>query len=606
MSKNQSNLAPTGFDYIVAVTQNSINGTLEEYLYKGLPEVVICYGYANATSNTPIPLDYPTLLKATNNTDPFSIPDGTAPSDPRVQALNNANFGFAIKAKLGLPPGVLIKNIPPILQLKPGQSSVTYTLVFSEFIATELLVSRSTQWIKQSQPSGTCWSFSGSVDLNFQDAKFTDLPVAAQKQLKDIGDANMFGVQQLYYDLNSSNLEQGFQFSDNLPPDSDLGDFMTAQFINVYWKALGGKSVLGYGAKQRTKTPPSSLAVTDLNFFTPAAVATNVSAAAAVGSVTEEQSRVAAAVAAVGASIDVALGIRRPTAPVAVASSAAPAPAPLTLNYLCATNNKTLPATTQAGFGWNWLEASEASQYHGVAALNRNTFAAIVNNAVTPHLAANCYLPSASVSLDSLSRPNFNPTMTAGQKPTQNPTPTGKTILSYSYNSPTSSDQAGLGGDIGEVDLSSSFSLTVTVEGTQMVIVQHLVVYCNLRNLQTSASGNIVDKQIIDTYSFGVDDKGQIVVSQPSANANPPTSVLLDNSQTPGANAFLNFFANVDNIVDNVANWARTCTATNLTDIPAGAVQSFVFPGGATFSFADVSFSVNQDLVAHITYASQL
>jgi len=111
MSKNQSNLAPTGFDYIVAVTQNSINGTLEEYLYKGLPEVVICYGYANATSNTPIPLDYPTLLKATNNTDPFSIPDGTAPSDPRVQALNNANFGFAIKAKLGLPPGVLIPEL---------------------------------------------------------------------------------------------------------------------------------------------------------------------------------------------------------------------------------------------------------------------------------------------------------------------------------------------------------------------------------------------------------------------------------------------------------------------------------------------------------------
>jgi hypothetical protein len=42
---------------------------------------------------------------------------------------------------------------------------------------------------------------------------------------------------------------------------------------------------------------------------------------------------------------------------------------------------------------------------------------------------------------------------------------------------------------------------------------------------------------------------------------------------------------------------------TSLQDIPTSTVQNFVFPGGATFTFADVSFSDNQDLVSHIVYA---
>jgi hypothetical protein len=35
MSDTQSNLAPTGFDYVVGVTRDSINASLEEFLYNG-------------------------------------------------------------------------------------------------------------------------------------------------------------------------------------------------------------------------------------------------------------------------------------------------------------------------------------------------------------------------------------------------------------------------------------------------------------------------------------------------------------------------------------------------------------------------------------------
>jgi hypothetical protein len=294
-------------------------------------------------------------------------------------------------------------------------------------------------------------------------------------------------------------------------------------------------------------TPPSKLAVTNINFFTPAAIGNKG--------------------------------------------------APLTLNYLCATNNDLLPDTTHAGFGWNWIEANEASQYDGVAALSRTTFAKYLIYVLSGYVARNCYVPSVRVTYKGGIKieVEYQWGMSAGHPTIVSPA-SGGTIVSCSYRSGTASDQAGYHGDAGKMELSSSFDLSVSVQGNKMTIVQHLVVWSYVRYLATDASGNILDKQITDTYTFGVDDKGQIVVSAPA-------SATVDHSRTPGANDFLNFWANVDNLANSVAEWSRNCIGTRLTDIPAAAVQSFVFPGGSTFSFADVSFSENQDLVAHITYA---
>jgi len=545
VSANQSNLSSTGFDYVVAVTQDSINATLEEYLYGGLLEVILCYVYDN--NNNPTPIDYATLVANANNTDPFSVPDNTPSTDPRVQSLNNAAFAFAIKAKLGLPPGVPPANLPPIVALKPGQSNVAYTLMFSEFVATELLFGPrgSVSWFNQAQPSGTPWAFTGLVDLDLQNAAFENLPPAVQNVLKGLQDQSVtFSIQQLYYDLNSSDLEQGFQFN-NLPSNSTLNAFMTADFIDTYWKALGGASVLGYGAKQTSATSSATLAATNLNFFTPDAVGTEG--------------------------------------------------APLTLNYLCATNNDPLPDTTHAGFGWNWIEPNETAQYDGVAALNRNTLAKYYDAQLRGYVPANCYSPAGLIKVwDSGFSVKYQWALARDQTPTVTFPASGTVVLTYSYNSGVIESEDGL--HFGELKMSSQFDLSVSFQGNTVVIVQHLVIWCYVRALATSDSGNVVDKQITDTYAIGIDDSGQIVATLQS-------SVSVDNSKTPKANGFLNFFANVDQLSDDVTEWARSFIGTNLANIPASAIQSFVFPGGSTFSFADVNFSDNQDLVSHITYA---
>jgi hypothetical protein len=546
MSASQSNLSSTGFDYVVAVTQDSINATLAGYLYGGLAEVILCYVYDN--NNNPTPIDFNTLVSDAKGTDPFTVPDGTAGTDSSVQNLNNANFAFAIKAKLGLPPGVQPSQLPPIVALKPGQSNVTYTLMFAEFVATELLFGPrgSMTWFNQSQPSGTSWNFSGAVDLNFQDASFTNLPAAVQQRIKDLGDPSMFGVQQLYYDLNSSDLVQGFQFN-SLPSNSNLNAFMTADFINTYWKALGGAEVLGYGAKQLSGTSSSPLAVTNLNFFTPDAVGQSG--------------------------------------------------APLTLNYLCATSNNPLPDTTHAGFGWNWIESNEVSQYDGVAALNRNTLARYLNNASLPgggslldYVKRNCYSPSVSVTKEGFNF-YYGWDLTPGQNPDVTYPSSGSTLLQYSYKSIIAASEAF--GSMGKLELSSTYDMSVSVQGTQLVIEQHLVVWSYVWDAPFGASGNIVDKTIKDTYTIGVNAQGQIVTTLTLTNTG-------DASESLDTNAWQKVLSSV---TDDLDEWAKSCISAALSDVPVSFVQNFVFPGGATFVFKDASFSDNQDLVSHLTYA---
>ena len=563
MGANQSKLSSTGFDYVVAVTQDSINSVLKQYLWRsGLPEVVLCYVYDSHTQ--PQPIDFAKFLKLANKVDPFCVADKTAPSDPRVQALTKARFAFAIKAKLGLPPGIRPDKLPPIIALKPGQSDVTYTLLFAEFVAAEIIYGPENAWFKQAQPSGTSWTFSGTVDLNFQSADFAKLPAAVRERLRGLGDPSTFSVQQLYYDLNSSNLQQAFEFN-QVPSNNILNAFMTADFVNTYWKALkiSGGTILGYGVK--LVNSPSFLTVTDLNHFVPQPV-----------------------------------------------GGAGP---PLMLNYLCATNNHQLPGTASAGFGWNWLDQGEGTQYHGVAAINRGRVANYLNASLAAQFSAHCYKASVGLGYHQVQQGRLPPhviidwswNMAAGQVPQASYPDSGSTILKCHHESGDKKyqdyDLMHWGGGPYNIELKTTFDATVSVQGSQMVIVQHLIIWMDVRSQSNDASGNIVDMMVTDTFSIGVDDKGKVKFSTPSATANPPTSVTVHKSQTPGSNGFMNFFDPINSVINDVAQWSKL-PSTSLADVNLSSMQNFIFPGGASFIPSDAVFSAGQDLVSHFTYAN--
>ncbi len=558
MSVDQSNLSSIkyGYDFVVATTQSSINSTMKEFLSGGTePEVTICYVADN--QGNPTPIDYETLKSNAKGSDPFSVP-GNANTQTN-QDLNNlfaARFMVGFKARIGLPPGYQPVNIPDVVTLGSDTSAVSYNLMCSEFIVVEYTPGGGyspASWMNQSQPPGKAWLFTSKVDLRLEpygDA-YSKLPPAVQAQIKNLG-GNAFSVQQLLFDLDSAAL-QSIPTISGVDPGSNLYLCLQKDFVGKYFSTLkqSGVPVLGCTVTQSV-TPKSTLTLTNLNFQTSPLLGTN----------------------------------NQP-----IANPTPDQQAAFTLNYLCSANGDALPAPTQ--FAWNWVDATN-SGFDGAIAINRNTFRQYFANQLSSLVPNNCYLAWVQVTLDKASQPVYSHKLTPGQTPAVTSPPTGATVLSYSYNS-SSSDQAGLDGDIGQLKISPSFTLDVSFENNTITITQHLVVYLYIKHLATPASGNIVDKTITDTYSLAVDEYGRLTAVLKSTTQ--------DKSQTPGVNGFLNFFTNLNQLVNDQATWARACTSTNLTDIPVSALQNFVFPGGKTFVFKDASFSNYQDLVAHITYA---
>lgn len=106
----------------------------------------------------------------------------------------------------------------------------------------------------------------------------------------------------------------------------------------------------------------------------------------------------------------------------------------------------------------------------------------------------------------------------------------------------------------------------------------------------------MIDKVIIDVYDISTAN-GQLVFTKDAGR-----SQVADNSQSPSINGLLNFFNNVNDIIADIKNWMEAFVITNFTDIPASAIQNFVFPGGNTFSFTNSAFSDNLDLITYIKY----
>jgi hypothetical protein len=547
-----------GYDFVVATTQESVNATMKAYL-AGLnaPEVIQCYVYNN--NNEPQLIDYNTLLQQADISDLFGIPNATPASDPRLVRLANAGFAYAFKAAIGLPPGYAPDAIPDIVTLNPSTSTAVFNLMCSEFTVVELTYGPRNQntWLNQSQPSGDAWIFTSNVALQMLTVgseAYNKLPPAVQKQINNLG-ANAFSVQQLLFDLDNAALETVPKIT-NVAPGTPLYTCLQTVFLGAYFTQMQaqGQPVLGYTIAQNT-VQPSSLTLTGFELEANAFVGTD---GTPVSNPTAQQQQTQ------------------------------------TLCYLCAANGNSLRPPTQ--FNWNWIDLTEASQHQGVMAINRNTLANYIAAELAPMLPANCYSPHVRVWLSGTfdTTVNYQWGLTSGQTPTQSTPASGPVVLTYSWQSPTAEDDAGLNGDMGKMKLSSSFNASVSFQGNTIVISQHLVVYAYIRSLATGDGGNVVDKTVTDTYTLAVDQNGDLMATQ--------TTTTADHSQSPGTNGFLNFFTDLNSLLDDAKSWANNFAGTRLTSLPISVVQSFVFPGGNTFTFSDACFSNNQDLVAHITY----
>ncbi|THU98098.1 hypothetical protein K435DRAFT_838303 [Dendrothele bispora CBS 962.96] len=523
-----------GFDLVLAVTQDSINGTMLDYLrtFNNNSQIqpVELFWVADATGNPVLVTDNSAFLSSSKGTDPFSIPANVnVATSPLIQNLIGARFLFGVRFKLGVP------NVPNPTSLsvvsfdKEAITGVTLNLYCSTFDIVQFVpgnIFSPSTWLSVSQDPAAPWVYTTTVDLLFQSKAFTDLPVDVQQKIQAIT-PDMFSVQQLLFDLSTAGLQSTPNFSTSLPTNSPIIAALQSVFCSKYFDEMNiaGQPALAYASvipgASVSPLQPSSL---DLM---------------------------------VNTYVDPSTGN-----PVFGSGLT-------TLNYICNTGNRSPPATT-GNFAWNWVPDAAAQQDHDrVSSISRSWFANYFNTQLMPYVTKNCFLPQPRVSLD-LATPKFSLSLASGQNPTTSVPPTGSTILSYSYSA-DKSDEAGSGGALGQMDLSTTFN-----------------------RLATSVSGNIVDKTIVDTWTITVDHTGVLKVNGASSTT--------DNSQDPKANSFLNFWSDADSVKDQVEAYVNGVTQTSFGSIPISAISNFIFPGGKTFTFKDAGFSTNQDLVTYITY----
>jgi hypothetical protein len=587
VSASQSDLSNShyGFDLVVAVTQASINAALT-LLLDGLtaPEVIICYVYDD--NNNLDLIDYTTLLKNAQGSDPFKVANEADPAtDNDLKNLKNANFAGGVRAMLGLPD-VPLTDIPPIATLGAGTTApVLFNLLCAEFQITgfEYGPRASVTWINASQPTtGTPWYFSANVNLSSATVEPNSLvPPAVRQRIAQLQQVtNAFTIQKLFLDLDTAILES-VPVIEGIPVGFAVWNLITTVFLGYYFTQLkkDGDPVLSY------------------SFTLNAPRATTLE----LGSVSRECCPL---LDANGQPI---------TSPTPAQQDAA------ALVYV-GTQSTTPPVPVP--FSWNWMDVNDVTAFSGVQSVRRDVFLAYFTGLINPSVGPLCLDTTVSLthsgedftvsysSVPSGAPQSFQPITPIGASGTDGFTDV--LSLTFVHNSSDNSiDTMHTVQIIG--DYNYSLNGTVAVNDHQIRIKVRPQVYMlfgheELDKIYSDLPGaNYYDKTLTVVYTLGVDQNGALQVTQASS--------VVDNSAAwnfspQGIMGKLGFENNVKNgltsVQQNIGSYldsAFTGYISSMTDTING-YRAWVFAGNDAFTFRQISFSEGLDLVAQLTYVN--
>lgn len=569
MSANQSNLSNPhyGYDLVLATTQASVNATMEEWLskLKGEPFVqAYVYNPDHGPNETgAVPTDFDKMVK-TIGFDPFTVPAGTPTTDPRIKKLLDYKFMFAFKTNLGIPDLPLDK-IPPVIQFNKEGSYVTYNMVCKVFdiIVIEPEVYGDTKWLNLSQENGrTPWIFSFTIDLDLQNDNinnhFSKLPPETQRAIKNLGE-DAFSVQQLFLDLNAAGLSNQVTI-EGLKPNTQAYNVLTNNFINTYVANLAknGGILLGYSVVSHKPFPQNvSLIPTDLNIEISSYKGSN----------------------------------NKPTTDYDA----------YTLNYLVMSGGRTMPSPAQ--FTWNWIDKDEVSRYAGVMAINRTDFVEFLNKLLSPSLSQISHKSTVDFSVNLIeAKVKWGHSPDNGPHAFSSVKNGGSHVLTYNYSSRASDDDTFVP-NWGNFSVKYTAQSDVYLEGTTIKIVTTLNAHCHLNVDGGVTEGNFARKTSTTSYTLGVNNQGKLTTSVSGPD-------IKDHSEKPDPNWWSELISlgTIDGVVDKIKTslqgWIQNFLISDANEIAnmLNGSSTWVFPGGKTFSFTNVIFSDNQDLVADVLY----
>lgn len=561
-----------GYDFVVATTQASVNSGIAAFLAEGTqPTTYLCFLVDPNTGNPQDMISLDDLLQRTNGVNPFDIPAGTPYTDDRIAPLTTALFCVGLELQIGLPPGVMPKNLPPIVELGSSATNVKFNLFCSKFRVIQNQPpagwGQPGSWNVWSQPMGTPWYFSTQVDLLIADLskdlnttylnKHPDEKAALLRQLDDLNlSGTAFSLQQLLYDLDNARM-QTLPEIEGMDKDSTASIVLLKSFTNIYADLAkqNGWPLLAVAAV--TQSPdPSSLSLTAY----------------------ERQ-----------------VSLLKDTNGVVIQS---PTPAQknvTTLDHLCAANGHPLPGT--ANFNWNWVMPTEVDQESGVIAINRNSIAEFFKPQILPLARESCLKCDPYAEAYALAIQGYvEVKVTNNQTPTKIESPaSGQTVLHIEYKPGSKTSEDWAGASYCAVSVEPQYTCDLLFVDTQIKVIQHSQIYLWVCFDNTDQGIMCYDKTLTDIYNISVSQAGSLQVTQISTNQ-------VDDSEDPNASGFVNFFTNINDVLSSMKSQFHDMWITELSTVPFAHFQAFIFPGSKTFTYRSADFSNYQDLVCAITY----
>ncbi|KXH48077.1 hypothetical protein CNYM01_11602 [Colletotrichum nymphaeae SA-01] len=590
MDASNSNLTDQryGYDFVVSTTQASINSGLLEYLWESnQPINYICYlsppqDSNNGNATTQISLDE--LLKRTDGVNPFEILDGASPNDPRVEALTRNNFVVGVKIRIGVPPGVMPKELPPVLELGKSDGKSLFRMFCSEFQVIQNTTSEGSsangRWNVWNQPSGSPWYIETGVnilnkglDWGLETPYFNHHPELKgnlKSQFNYLPPSKSYSLQQTLMDLETA-ADQSTPNFVGIPAGSPVLEILQKNFVDLYIKAAKsyGQPILAIAAVAEDHPDPSTLQVTSVE----------------VGISRYKDSN---------ASV-----VNNPTPEQAAAA---------TLNHLCMTNCHEAPKVSDPY--WNWVQPWDVKSESGVIAIKRSVIAEQLMNIILPSARKSCLTSKVQIDYDDCLG-NWKPVVQffSDQLPQTRDVRTpvnGEWIIDITWsaegNNPDGKcENSEMWGQFYDsIEVVPHYSCEVKVNGSIIIISQRLWVVVSLMcEGITQPSLNAYDVTITDTYDLSVDQTGQLNITRDKNK-----SQKQDNSQSPEKNYWGNAFAGITDHFKEVKTEVTDLVSLELGSINFATPHNFIFPGGKVFTYTSARFSNHQDLICDITYAA--
>ncbi|KAK3679958.1 hypothetical protein LTR78_000335 [Recurvomyces mirabilis] len=265
-----------------------------------------------------------------------------------------------------------------------------------------------------------------------------------------------------------------------------------------------------------------------------------------------------------------------------------------TLNYLCAVNGHQLPPAKP--FSWTWVLPEDIDNESGIIAINRNLIANFILQQILPQAIPCCVKCSFSTTAHWQGGASYYWTLSSNQQPEiATVTPNGPNVIQIKFQPNYDGHLESSGAVSVGLQILPTYTCDVTFDKNIITITQHMAFRVYVRYDSSSDTCMVVDKTITDEYTISVDQQGSLQTKRKSL---PP----VDKSESPHNNVILNWFTNINDMVNDIKKTVAPLAATQLKPIEFDRLQSFIFPGARVFTFKSATFSANQDLLCEITY----